>query len=873
MEKWHTKKLEVVFEELRANEKGLTREEAKERLRKFGKNELITKRKFSTLRIFLRQFSSILVLMLLVAGVISFLIAKIIDASVIFIFLFVITIAGFIQEYRAEKLMEGLKKLTAPKAMVVRRGKRIEIPASEVVPGDIILLEEGDRVPADSRLIESMNLKVDESSLTGESIPITKDAKFLKDVELAERRNMIFLGTMVSYGRAKAIVVNTGMQTEIGNIARLIQSEEREITPLQIQLNKFGKWLATIALSLSIMVFVIGWVMGIGIFEIFFISVALAVSAVPQGLPIVITIALAMGMHAMAKRNVLIRRPIAVENLGYTTVIAADKTGTMTTNEMTVRKIFCNDKMINVSGVGFEPKGEFSILDENVKLLLKIGLLCNDAHLSFRDEKWNIFGDPTEGALLVAAAKANLWKEKIEEFYPRTAELSFSSERKRMTTIHKTSNKLFAFVKGAPEIILELCSSMSEDGKTKKITEEERKKTLETIHQMTAKGLRTLAFAYKEIEKAVFTTEHIEKDLIFVGLVGMIDPPRPEVRNAIEVCKQAGIKVIMLTGDHKLTAVATAKDLGLLDGSEVLTGLELDKISDEDFENKIENISVFARVSPFHKLRIVKALQRKGHVVSVTGDGVNDAPALKKADIGIAMGIKGTDVAKESSEMILTDDNFATITKAVEEGRGIYDNIRKFVRYSLAVNFSEIFFVSIAVFAGLPLPLLPLQILWLNLLAESAPPLSLAVDPKDPHIMKRKPRERKNSILHKMIFFIIAAGSLDLLTEMGIFVWELFKGSVIAKARTMALTTAIVFELFFIFNCRSEKLSAFRMNPFSNKWLIFAVVITLLLQAMVIYVPFFNSVFGTVPIGLADWILIILVCSSGLLLSPRIFLT
>jgi Ca2+-transporting ATPase len=872
MEKWHTKKLEEVFKELKTSENGLNEKEAKERLKKFGKNELVTRRKISALRIFLRQFSNFLVLMLLIAGVISLLIAKITDASVIFVFLFVITTVGFVQEYRAEKAMEALKKLAAPKATVIREGKRAEIPASELVPGDIILLEEGDRVPADARLIEAMNLKVDESSLTGESIPVTKDAKFLKDVELAERRNMVFLGTIVSYGRAKAVVVSTGMQTEIGNIAKLIQIEEREITPLQIQLNRFGKWLGAIALSLCVIAFVIGWVRGIEKFEMFLTAVALAVSAVPQGLPIVITVTLALGMHRMAKHNALVRRLVAVETLGCATVIAADKTGTMTTNEMTVRKIFCGNKMINVSGAGFEPKGEFSSLDEDVKLLLKIGLLCNNANLEFKEGKWNVFGDPTEGALVVAAAKANLWKEKIEVSYPRIAEFPFSSERKMMTTIHKTSNKIFAFVKGAPETILELCSSVKENGKIRKITEEDKKKILDVLHQMTANGLRTLGFAYKEMEKEIFIPSYVEKNLIFVGLAGMIDPPRPEVRNAIELCKQAGIKVIMLTGDHKLTAIAVAKDLGLLESSEVLTGSELDKMSDEELEKRIENISVFARVSPSHKLRIVKALQKKGHVVAVTGDGVNDAPALKKADIGVAMGIKGTDVAKEASEMVLMDDNFATITKAVEEGRGIYDNIRKFVRYALSVNFSEIFFVSIAVFAGLPLPLLPLQILWINLLTDGAPSLSLSVDPKDPEIMKRKPREKKHTILHKMVLFIIAAGCLALLTEMGVFVWELFKGSTIEKARTMAFTTAIMFELFFVFNCRSEKLSVFKLSPFSNKWLVFAVIITFLLQAMVIYVPFFNSVFGTVPIGLTDWLIIILLCSSGLLLSPSIFL-
>jgi Ca2+-transporting ATPase len=483
--------------------------------------------------------------------------------------------------------------------------------------------------------------------------------------------------------------------------------------------------------------------------------------------------------------------------------------------------------------------------------------------------------------LLVLAAKANLWKDKIKESYPYVAELPFSSERKRMTTIHKTSDGLQAYVKGAPETVLELCSSVQKDKKIKKLGKEERKKILDMTRKMATEGLRVLAFAYKKLEREVFTPEEVEKDLIFVGLAGMIDPPRKEVKDAIKLCKQAGIKVVMVTGDHKSTALAVAKELELIekDSEQILTGTELENLTEEELADKIEEIKVYARVSPEHKSRILKALKAKGHIVAMTGDGVNDAPALKNADIGLAMGIRGTDVAKEASDIILMDDNFATIVKAVEEGRGIYDNIRKFVRYILAVNFSEIFFVSIAVLAGLPLPLLPIQILWINLLTDGFPALALSADPKDPEIMKRKPRNPKESVLHKMLIFIIAGGCLALLTEMGVFVWTCTQGFTVAcggraldKARTMAFTTAIMFELFFVFNCRSEKLSAFRVNPFSNKYLVLGILITILLHAMIIYVPFFNSIFGIVPLAASDWLIIVLLASSGLLLSPKVFL-
>jgi Ca2+-transporting ATPase len=895
MNKWHTLKIEEVFQILQTSEYGLSKEESKTRLKKFGLNRLKEKKRLEPVKIFLRQFKNFLVLILIVAALISIFTGffsgkseRFTDAYIIIVFIILITSLGFVQEFRAEKTMEALKKLTAPKTKVRRDGKIIEIPAERLVPGDVILLEEGDRVPADARLFKTVGLKVDESSLTGESIPITKDTKVLRDVALADRKNMVFLGTIVSYGKAEAVVVATGMQTEMGKIAKMAQVEEVELTPLQKKLDQFGKWIGAVILVLCGIVFLIGIFKGEEIFRMFLTATALAVSAVPQGLPIVITVTLALGMWKMAKQKALIKKLSAVETLGCTTVICADKTGTMTTNEMTVRKLYCNNKIIDVTGVGFEPKGEFisdSILDvkedETVKMLLRIGLLCNNAELQFKEGSWKILGDPTEGALLVLAAKANLWKDRMRESYPYVAELPFSSERKMMTTIHKTTKGLQAYVKGAPETVLELCNQIQEGKELKNLEKEEREKILGVTRRMAAEGLRVLAFAYKKLEVGEFTSQEVEKDLIFVGLAGMIDPPRKEVKDAIGLCKQAGIKVVMITGDHKSTALAVAKELGLIekDSEGVLTGPELEDLTDEELVDRVEEVKIYARVSPEDKSRILRALKTRGEIVAMTGDGVNDAPALKDADIGVAMGIKGTDVAKEASDMVLTDDNFATIVRAVEEGRGIYDNIRKFVRYILAVNFSEIFFVSIAILAGLPLPLLPIQILWINLLTDGFPALALSADPKDPEIMKRKPRDPRESVLHKMIIFIIAGGCLALLTEMGIFVWTCTQGFTatcegyaLDKARTMAFTTAIMFELFFVFNCRSEKLSAFRTNPFSNRYLVLGVLATVLLQAIVIYVPFFNSVFGVVPLSAVDWLIIILLASSGLLLSPKVFL-
>ena len=874
MTDWHTLSPGEVFEDLRTTENGISQLEAQRRLQATGYNELKEKKKVTPLTLFLNQFKSFLVLILVIAAVISYLIDNIIDSVLIGIIIIINALFGFIQEFKAEKTLESLKKLSTPKAKVIRDGEEKLIDSREIVPGDILVINEGDKIPADARIIEVANLKVDEASLTGESIPVTKLDKPLKDIALPERKNMLYMGTVATYGRAKAVVIATGMSTEIGKIANLIQTSEQE-TPLQTKINSFGKWLGLLALVIAGIAALIGIMKNYAVTDMFLTSAALAVSAVPEGLPALLTITLALGVQSMSRQKAIVRKLSAVEALGSTTVILADKTGTMTTNEMTVTKIFVNSQEIDVTGVGFDPKGEFSIKGKstdpikNKELVtaLTISSLCNDAVLT-KNEKWNIIGDPTEGALIVVAEKSGL--KELSKKHPRVNEIPFSSERKMMSTVNKIGKSYFVYSKGAPEVILSKCTKILKNSRETKLSEVQKEDILTTVEEFANKGLRVLSVAYKE------TTEHhhenLEKELTFVGLLGMIDPPRPEVKNAIRTCAEAGIKVVMITGDHKDTAIAIGKEIGLLHDGKILTGEELEKLTDEKLEKIIEDVEVYARVSPAHKSRIVKLLRKKGHVVAVTGDGVNDAPALKDAHIGVAMGIKGTDVAKEASEIVLSDDNFATIVKAVEEGRGIYDNIRKFIRYILSANFDEIFVIAAAILLGLPLPFLPIQILWINLLTDSLPALALGFDTKSKDIMKREPRNPKESVMHKMLPFVISAGILAAVVSLGLFIFELKTNGSIDRARTIVFTTAIIFELLFVFNCRSEKDPIWKTNPLSNKLLVLAVLLGLLLQVAIVYLPFFNTLFKTVPLGLYDWLLIGLLSSTGLFLIPKIFI-
>jgi len=888
---------EEALQTLKTNLHGLDDKEARRRLDEYGPNELLEKKKISPIKIFLGQFKDFLVIILLIATVISALLGELLDASAIAIILILNAVLGFTQEYRAEKSMEALKKLATPKAHVIRGSKEIEIPTRELVPGDIVILRTGDAIPADLRLIEAINLEVDEAVLTGESIPVKKDTAAILEtprkleeeeeasIPVAERTNMAFMSTHATYGRGKGVTVATGMNTEVGKIAEMIQAAPPKETPLQIKLEQFGKQVGLGILLISIIIF-LAEILRPGaedVLKMFIFAVSLAVAAIPEGLPAIVTLTLAIGVLRMAKRNSIIRKLPEVETLGCATVICSDKTGTLTKGEMTVRKIFTGNQMIDVTGSGFELKGEFRRGgkavqvqgDENISMAIEIGALCNDSNLRV-DERGalRVDGDPTEGALIVAARKAGILQDSLKEQYPRIGECPFSSERKRMTTIHKTfDGRKVAYMKGAAEVVLELCTHIYLEGQVKELSQKERETILEINQKMASEALRILAMAYRSLPETLqdFSSHEIEKNMVFVGLVGMMDPPREEAKHAIRVCEQAGIKVIMITGDHKHTAVAVAKELGLIkDDPKVLTGAELDALSDEEFESIVEDVVVYARVSPEHKMKLIKALKDKGEIVAMTGDGVNDAPALKNADIGVAMGITGTDVTKEASDMVLADDNFATIVAAVEEGRSIYSNIRKAIQYLLSSNAGEVLTVFIAALLGFPPPLLAIQLLWINLVTDGAPALALGVDPADPDIMVKPPKRPEERVFSRgMVFTIITVGVVMTIGTLATFI--LGGGALLSKteaprrALTLAFTTMVMFEMFNVFNCRSERHSILKVGVFANKYLMAAVVSSILLQIAVIYIPLFQPIFKTEPLSMFDWLAVTLISSTALI--------
>ncbi|MEM3986639.1 MAG: cation-translocating P-type ATPase [Candidatus Methanomethylicia archaeon] len=927
---WHSMEINEILRELNTNLNGLTHEEAKKRLEKYGYNEIKTVKRRTPLQMFLDEFKDIFILLLIAASIFSAVIGywelihggefmeSFADVITIMAIVMLCAITGFIQEYRAEKAVEALRKMAAPKARVIRNGIEEVIPARELVPGDIILLEEGDRIPADARLIEAIELRTNEAILTGESTPVIKEVTTLReDTHIGERRNMVFSATHTVHGRGKAIVVATGMNTEFGKIAEMVQTLEEEETPLQRKLNIFASKIAKIVIAVCALIFVLEAFEVFmqktfeieGFIQAFMSSIALAISAVPEGLPAIVTIALALGARELAKRNAIIRKLSAAESLGSVTVICSDKTGTITKGEMTVRRIYVDGRLIEVTGVGYEPKGEFKIGNEtlnpegNLKLLLQIGALCNNAKLrrNENNNSWEIFGDPTEGALIVAAEKAGIKREELEKNYPRIGEIPFSSERKRMTTIHKTpEGEIHAYMKGAPEIVLGKCSKIIENGVEIPLTEEHRKKILKLNEEMASNALRILAMAYRKLPPTIMEyNENIESEMIFVGLEGMIDPPREEAIEANKLCQKAGIKTIMITGDHKLTAIAVAKEVGIFkEGDIAVTGEELDKMSDEEFEKIVEKITVYARVSPAHKLRIVKALKKRGHIVAMTGDGVNDAPAVKAADVGIAMGITGTDVTKESADIILADDNFATIVRAVEYGRVIYDNIRKYARFLLACNFDELLVIgSFAILGGLfgaeyfPLPLLPAMILWINLVTDGAPAVALATDPPDIDVMNRPPRKPEEGILHGMLAFIIASFILQATGTILVFcleyyVWPTYPWNfpwgideearqlTYREATTAAFVQAALFELFVVWNCRSEKQSVWKMGrkALQNKFFVISVIASTIITLAITYIPITQQLFHLSPLNLKDLTYIMAVSSWGLFVLPEIFM-
>ena len=906
----HGKPIEDVARELQTHlEAGLTQQEAQERLNRFGPNELTEKPRPGFLAMLWDQLNNYLVIILIVAAVISLALGEVVDSVAIMFIVVLNSVVGVVQESKAEQALAALKKMSAPNAQVVRGGHVVTIPGREIVGGDIVLLEAGNYVPADLRLVETINLKIEEASLTGESVPVEKDAVSVLDGEipLGDRKNTAFMGTMITYGRGRGIVTGTGMNTQIGMIAEMIQSFEMESTPLQRKLEHLGKLLGTSCLVICALVFIYGLFRDThlssafsdgfmhyletekkDIVTLFMTAVSLAIAAVPEGLPAIVTICLALGMQRMIRHNALIRKLPAVETLGCATVVCSDKTGTLTQNQMTVVQGWAGGKRFRVTGEGYNPVGQFflgdglfdSRADADTSLLLQGALVCNDARLDDNGqesgkEAWRIIGDPTEGALVVASAKAGYRGEDLHKTLPRVQEIPFDSERKRMSTLHSTaqwdarariglpdSAGVIAFVKGAPDVVLDLCARYAASGQAVELTDEMRRTILEQNRSMAASALRVLAVAYRPLPEVPgqVTPEAVERELVFIGLLGMIDPPRPEVIEALKVARGAGLKSIMVTGDYKDTAQAIARDIGLLTpGGRVLTGPEIEQMSDAELAEIAPSLDVCCRVSPQHKTRIVEALKSRDHVVAMTGDGVNDAPALKRANIGVAMGITGTDVAKQTADMILTDDNFASIVSAIEQGRIIYSNIRKFVYFLLACNIGEILIVFGAMLAGLPIPLLPVQLLWLNLVSDGAPALALGLEKGDSDIMEQPPRSPKEHVINRsMAIGIAVVGIVDAIAILSVFYLALQRyPDHVMMAQTIAFVTLCGSELLRAFTARSEHHSIFTIGVFSNRWMVWAVLASFLAVLLVVYVPFLNPFFDTVPLSADDWLLML----------------
>ena len=873
---WHTLTTEQSFKSLESSPNGLSSDEVAKRHEEFGPNELQARAYVSPWAILLEQFKNVLIIILLLATALSAFLGHGVEAIAITVIVLFAVILGFIQEYRAERAIEALREMAAPAATVIRDGRDQRVPARDLVPGDLVVLSTGDKVPADARLTEAVNLQTVEAALTGESAPVEKHSNALPEEALptGDQRNMAFAGTAVTYGRGRALIVATGMSTEFGKIARMLEEVDTAKTPLQKNLDRIGKSLARAAFAVVAVIVVLGLFRGQPFVEMLIFGVALAVAVVPEALPAVVTISLALGVKRMVRRNALIRRLPAVETLGSTSVICSDKTGTLTKDEMTVRRLYVAGHTIEVSGTGYEPSGTFSangsgvVGSEALSTLLRAGALASDARVEQKNGSgtWEVKGDPTEGALVVVAAKAGLNKPALDAEFSRVFEIPFTSETKRMTTLHQTPGGVVAYAKGAPEMIVPSCSMILTEAGLESFDEAHRAEVLERARQMAGEALRVLAVAYKPQA----SVEDAENNMTLLGLAGMIDPPRSEAKDAVRKCEEAGIKVIMITGDHPLTAKAVAEELGLSKNGRVVNGSELEAMDDAQLEREVDAIEVCARVSPAHKLRVVTALQNRGQVVAMTGDGVNDAPALKKADIGIAMGITGTDVSKEASAMTLTDDNFASIVAAVEEGRGIFSNIKKYLMYLLSSNIGEIGLMAGATLAGLPLPLTAVQILYVNLATDGLPALALAVDPPERGLMQQPPRDPRRGIFTRPVVLLMLVGGIwSAIVNLGLFVWALNSGRPIAEAMTMTFVSLVLIQFFKAYNFRSDRHSVLR-NPFANKWLNLAIGWELIMLALILYIPILEMTFGTVALPLNDWLII---GAAALTISPVLELT
>jgi Ca2+-transporting ATPase len=859
---WHCLDVADVLARLATRHDGLVAEEARRRLAVHGPNELEAFARSSPWRTLASQFRNVLVVILLVATLVSGLLGHALEAAVIAVIVLFAVLLGFVQEYRAERALEALREMAAPVGRALRDGVETSVPACELVPGDVVVLRAGDRVPADGRVTSAINLAVDEAALTGESAAVEKSPDRLASPDLAigDRTNVVFAGTLVTRGRGQAVVVATGMATEFGQISRLVQTVEAGRTPLQENLDRLGSSLGKAALAVVALIVVLGLWRGMPPLDMFMFGIALAVAVVPEALPAVVTISLAIGVRRMVRRQALVRRLPVVETLGSTSVICSDKTGTLTRNEMTVRRMATADGAFDVTGSGYDPAGAF--LQDGVPVhppasveeALRAAVLCSDARI-VQDARGRrrVEGDPTEGALVVAAAKAGLDQAVLNETQPRRHEIAFTSERRRMTTLHGAGEDLVAYSKGAVDVVLPDCATWQRGGGGGVVVLEpsHRASILAAEREMAAAGLRVLAVARKPRAAA----GDAETAMAWLGLVGIMDPPRAEAKAAVQTCWDAGITPVMITGDHPLTATAIAGELGLLEGRRVVSGNDLSRMTDQDLVREVRDIGVYARVSPADKMRIVSAWQSRGDVVAMTGDGVNDAPALKKADVGLAMGITGTDVSKEAASVTLLDDNFTSIVAAVEEGRIVFNNIRKYLTFLLSSNVGEILLMAGAALAGMPLPLTAVQILYVNLATDGLPALALAVDPPESDLMRRKPRDPRAGVFTRpLVVLLLVGGVWSAVVNIGLFAWMLQSGRPLDEAMAMTFVSLVLIQFFKAYNYRSDRFSVFR-RPFANRWLNLAVGWELLLLAVIVYAPFLQQPFGTFTFAWQDWLL------------------
>ena len=882
MSNWYSKTKDQTLIDLETNEQnGLTDEIVSERLKQYGSNELATKQKRTLWQRIFAQINDVLVYVLIIAALISAFVGEWADASIIALVVVLNAVIGVVQESKAEQALEALKKMATPKAIVKRNGELKEIPSEHVVPGDIVMLDAGRYIPCDLRLIETANLKVEESALTGESVPVDKDAIYHpsmrsdEQVPLGDQKNMAFMSTLVTYGRGVGVAVETGMNSQIGKIATLLHEADDDMTPLQKSLAQVGKYLGFVAVAICIVMFLIGFLQGRDTLEMFMTAISLAVAAIPEGLPAIVSIVLAIGVQRMIKQNVIIRKLPAVEALGSVTIICSDKTGTLTQNKMTVTHFYSDNT--------YDRLESLNVNNDAQRLLLENMVLCNDA--SYNNESQT--GDPTEIALLVAGTTFNMQKDHLEKIHERVNEVPFDSDRKMMSTVHMYNESYYSMTKGAIDKLLPRCTHIFKNGKIEILTDSDKNQILEAAGSMSQEALRVLSFAFKQYDSNDVDINHLEENLIFIGLVGMIDPPRTEVKDSIKECKKAGIRTVMITGDHKDTAFAIAKELGIAEEiSEIMIGTELDNVSDTELASKINHLNVFARVSPEHKVKIVKALRAKGNIVSMTGDGANDAPSLKQADVGVAMGITGTDVAKGAADVVLTDDNFSSIVKAVEEGRNIYRNIKKSILFLLSCNFGEIIALFLAILLGWATPLRPIHILWVNLITDTLPALSLGVDPEDPDVMKEKPRHAKESLFSGSVPFLIFNGVIIGLLTLIAFIagakfytgdtnlFPLFPERIdddaLLHAQTMAFVVLSFSQLVHSFNLRSRTKSIFSIGIFTNKYLVFSLLIGVLMQVCIISIPPLANIFGVHALTMRDWEFVLLLSIIPLVVNEII---